>query len=542
MENRNFVILIIRVICSTSFAWLAATTGYTVAQAAKGWGNQWLIGMAILVMFALVDAYSQNLGKFAIRGFIDKSFRNDIGTLTFIIVLMLFAGRFTASTFMTYIASKPLAESISPPPDTQADQAAIEKAQSARNNNLDALREEKERLERSEAKRVRDAKRAGEKLVDDAINAGGANFARLYRAGNDWVKTDRKFRKTREAIKAARVQADGLIFIEKEATRAAQSAYIAALGSKDEVTGALASVMKTKSDRYNSKVDRYTITLYLIDFAAAILAIITLIAIVKYEVKTNSQYKSIFTAVFARVTEKVQSDVVSVTEKTSLAGWELIFTGITKLPTLLRWLNIVFWVKFIGMIERVLKVDIDGNGNIGNQKTPTATSVEPPTNQPTERPIIGGFVLNKSKQKAPTNSAQKIGGFSPTLPTQNRPKSADVGVTPTTPTNPPTMQQLGSAQKSVEASEEVPTKTPTKKSVERREAPTKNRAAGDKDLDRMYDAARAAFKRYIADSDNEKLFATWKEWEATLKRNGFTVSRSPSGTKVTIIKPKARKK
>jgi len=406
MENRKTVILIMRTLCAISFIWLAITTGYTVYQASQGWGNKWLIVAAVVTMFVLVDSYGQSLGKFTIRAIIDHNFRNDIGGLTFVIVFMLFAGRFTASTFMTYIASKPLAESITPPPDTNKDQVAIEKAQAARSGNIEALKAEKERLERSEARRIREAQKAGKKIVNDAIDAGGSGFAKLYRDNNPWVKNEPKFRKTREAIKAAKVQADGLVYIEKEATREAQRAYMAALGGKDEVATALASVMKSKADRYESKVSRYTIALYLVDFAAAILAIITLIAIVKYEVKTNTQYKGVFNDVMSRVGGRVKEDVLQATEKTALSGWELVFTGASKIPTLLRWLNVVFWVKFVGTIERLLKVDLDGNGDIGNdndQKQAT-NFVNVAAN---DRPIVAGFSLNKTGAKIGDTSGDK---------------------------------------------------------------------------------------------------------------------------------------
>lgn len=139
---------------------------------------------------------------------------------------------------------------------------------------------------------------------------------------------------------------------------------------------------------------------------AAILAIVTLIAIVIYKVKTKTEYKGMFNEVVARFGAKVQSDVLEATEKTALSGWELIFTGASKIPTLLRWLNVVFWVKFIGNIERLLKVDLDGNGNIGNTNTQNQATNH--TNvAANNRPIVAGFSLNKTGAKIGDTSGGK---------------------------------------------------------------------------------------------------------------------------------------
>jgi len=346
-------------------------------------------------------------------------------------------------------------------------------------------------------------------MVNAAIEAGGANFARLYRSGNDWVKTDRKFRKTREAIKAAKVQADGLVFIEKGATREAQKAYLAALGGKDEVTTALASVMQQKQNRYESNVGRWTVTLYLVDFLAAILAILTRIAIVKFEMATNVQYKSIFTSALDTIKNRVTTDLVEATEKTGLAGWGLIFTGFAKIPTLLNWLRVVIWVKLIGKIETLLKVDIDGDGKIGDkeiEETATksmATSLEMVGDR---RPIIEGFVLNKTATNPGDNISDNTATKSGDLATNQRRATSGDTVFKSLATNPQKPAQKSAA---------------TNPATSGDKAPKKKRRQGDKQrtpYQAAKDRCRAAYRRYRNGEGTKEAVET--AIDETIKRFG----------------------
>jgi hypothetical protein len=210
-----------------------------------------------------------------------------------------------------------------------------------------------------------------------------------------------------------------------------------------------------------------------------------------------------------------------------------------KIPVFLKWITALIRVKLIGQLELMLKIDIDGNGIIGN-----SIPAQTPTNPADLIPKVGrnqiGFSVNRS--------AQKVGENPPISADLKDRKSTDVGLTPTLPTFEPTFEKIGSAKLPEKVGEPEPPNTDLPKhkipTISRRAAAIKSddRANRSGEIDKMADAARAAFKRYLKDNDNSQLWNTWKEWQRTLEGNGFTVVTSPGVTRVTIIKPKPEKK
>lgn len=528
-----------------AFKYLAATTAVTVWQVSEGFSANLPAGLqlparivAIIAMFLFIDAGLEAQAKYVFRGWMESATRK-AGQSFLILSTVIFGIRFAATTFTTYVAAVPMAGAIFKAPDVGGDLAAIQSAQGQKQSNVKALKAEKQRLEQTEKYRVRDAEKRGKAIIDAAINAQGSRIAELYRSRNSWLLTDRKFKKYRESIEAAKVQAAGLVIIEKQQTKEAGAAYLAALSGKDEISAAIAGAMSAKVKDHAETKSGLVSAIYVLDFIAAFVAFALLLTICAYEKRYNVEYKSEFSAVFDKVGGKIKDDVLQNIEGATLAGWELLLLPFEKIPVFLKWITALIRVKLIGQLELMLKIDIDGNGIIGN-----SIPAQTPTNPADLIPKVGrnqiGFSVNRS--------AQKVGENPPISADLKDRKSTDVGLTPTLPTFEPTFEKIGSAKLPEKVGEPEPPNTDLPKhkipTISRRAAAIKSddRANRSGEIDKMADAARAAFKRYLKDNDNSQLWNTWKEWQRTLEGNGFTVVTSPGVTRVTIIKPKPEKK
>jgi hypothetical protein len=77
-----------------------------------------------------------------------------------------------------------------------------------------------------------------------------------------------------------------------------------------------------------------------------------------------------------------------------------------KIPVFLKWITALIRVKLIGQLEIMLRIDLDGNGDIGNKKE--VTQVEQPAQMSLNiRPVIGGFSVNKKSDTGEEIKATK---------------------------------------------------------------------------------------------------------------------------------------
>lgn len=534
-----------------AFLYLAITTFYTIWLLASGYFTgvgptlHFILSLiACYGMYRFIDAGLSAQADYVFAGWMQGQARQ-AGYGFLIGITILFAVRFMASTFLTYVSAKPLATTIYKAPDTSDKREGILQAQGDKKATQAELKREYDRLRNSERVRIAEAKKAGKSRIDAAINAQGARVAELYREGNAWLMSDRRFKKYRQGIEEAKAEAAKLEQAEKDKTAEARAAYMSALTGKDEIAAVLAEDLKTTNETYLNNNEALTGAIYIIDFIAAFVAFVLTWIIAIAQKRYQIPYKNKFGEVWEKLTNKYQQDVLEVSEKAGIEVWEFAAgQPLKKSVTLLRWLKTILWVKLIGQIETLLKIDLDGNGDIGNKsvKPPTQTT-DADTQKVGRTPI--GFSVNRSAVKVGEKSVENTDAL--------QAKSTDVGVTPTSPTSAPifefeVMQKVGE-----KSGENTPTsstilrpdstdfsteKTPTSQ----RKKPVKvgkDRAIRDADFDRWADAARAAWKRYLADETAEK-HEVWRAWRAKLIAAGFTVVSSPDGRKQSIIKPSSQ--
>lgn len=534
-----YIRLMIALYLASTTAYLFYTMGANLAPAMRI-----LITVAAVVV---IDAFNGHLMDASLFGFGNSSksvqYRQALGTGAFIILTLLAHARFLATTTATYLSRTPMANAIVGEVQGQGEIAAIEQAQKERSDRVAKLEREKNRIAGSEAKRLRDARREGQKLVDAAINSQGANVAQLYRSGNRWVMSDRKFKAYRDGIRKAKEQAAALEAAAKEETKAASEAFIASTSQDTAYTATLTRILAHKVDRHEELTSVYNFTLGFLDLAFGVLYWFLSLFLAQFKRKHDIEYQSPFAAVFSRVGDKISEDTLQGTERAVMGMWWMVSSPFAAFFKFLRFVGAGIRYRVIGWVESWANIDLDGNGNIGNK------SVKPPTQTTdAEAPKVGrnpiGFSVNKTDVKVGEKSAGNTDAL--------HAKNTDVGVTPTSPTSPPTFEWTDLQKVGEKSVENPPTSAPTRegKSTDfsgvkpptlrqpKTEKIGKGRAAGDTDLDRMADAARSAWKRFVEDQTESK-HELWRDWRARLLAAGFTIVSSPDGRKQTIIKPKA---
>lgn len=577
MKEQEHIYFTYKRIAAFAFTYLALTTAYTVWQVSGGWFSGlsptltlMLRLAACIVMYYAIDAGLPDQIRFVVRVLGDSEQRRAAGAFFIALSILVVAIRFPTTTAVTYLAAGPMATAIYKAPDNSDKLQSIEKAQAVKAGDVAALKREYDQLKRSERARIAQSEKSGKSAINSAIASQGNRVEELYRSGNAWLMQDRKFKTYREGIRAAKAEAEKLVQAEKNKTEQARRAYLAALSGKDVVAEAIATDIKAQTEQYSRTVSGMTTAIYIIDFIAAFVAFILSIAVVAYERKNKVAYASPFADLATRLKDRYTKDVLDNAEGAGLALWSFfVAMPLQKTVTALRWLSWFVWVKLVGSLERLLQIDLDGNGDIGNKNpAPAAQPAQnPPTNSPTNSPrkIIPGFVWNNYGKRnknpptsTPTNRADipNVGltptmpALSPTNPLQN------LGANP--PTNPPTLaEKVGKklvksrAQKGREVTNLAEAvRTAYKKGYNTFES-LKAQAIKEgftvvvengkitvaKPLN-IAAQAKEAFKTYLADNNNREKWDTWKEWERKLKAAGFTVVTSPGGRKVSIVKPR----
>ena len=470
-----------------AFKWLAATTAVTVWQVSAGFiptasdNVQFFFRIAAcVVMFFFIDAGLEAQAKYVFRDLMDKQTR-DGGKWFLTLSIFIFVIRFLASAFMTYVSADPIASSIYPPPSTDKQQTEIAAARESNDGRLKRLESEKTRLEKSEKQRIKDAEKQGKQLVDKAINAGGSNFASLWREGNDWIKTAPQLKKKREKVYEAQKVADVLVASEKAKTAEAQKMYLAALGKDDATIAALSGEIVSLNEQHATNKASMTAAIYLVDFIAAFVAIALLIALCSYEKKNNIEYKSDFSGVWEKVGDRIKGDVMQNAESGSVGLWLIVAAPLVALVKFFRFLGVLMW-KGIHKIETSFRIDLDGDGIIGTPDEKATTeksdnvsqnfSDKPAVNS---RVVVAPFALNKKSDKSATD-LQNVAFVS-----QNVAPSEKVAF----------VSQMSGATNEVEKERQIKRQTiPQKK---RQKATAGNKSPAQMYIDRM----RVTIKRHL---------------------------------------------
>lgn len=512
-----------------AFKYLAATTAVTVWQVSEGFSTNLPAGLqlpariiAIVAMFLFIDAGLEAQAKYVFRGWMESTTRK-AGQSFLILSTVIFGIRFAATTFTTYVAAVPMAGAIFKTPETDGDLDAIKLAQGQKQSNVQALKAEKQRLEQTEKYRVRDAEKRGKAIIEAAINSQGYRIAELYNSRNAWLLTDRKFKKYRESIEAAKVQAAGLVIIEKQQTKEAGAAYLSALAGKDEVSAAIAGAMSAKIKDHAESKSGLVAAIYVLDFIAAFVAFALLLTICAYEKRYNVEYKSEFSAVFDKVGGKIKDDVLQNIEGASLAGWGLVLLPFEKIPVFLKWITALIRVKLIGQLELMLRIDLDGNGDIGNKKE-TTQAEQPAQMSLNSRSVISGFSVNKKSDtgaEIKATNSDTVGDHVATMsPNVARSESVAFESLSTQPKLTPSyVVKKSDTQTEGKATQHQA----TPKKATRKPALKATRKKGD------LDAARAAIKRSIQNRNNKEYEDNAARWVEKLKADGYKVDIAPGG-------------
>lgn len=515
--------------------YLASTTAYLAYTMAANLSPVMRILLTV-VSVVVIDAFNGRLMDASLLGFGSSAksvqYRQALGTGAFIILTLLAHARFFATTTATYLSRTPMAAAIVGEVQGHAEINAIETAQAERAERTAKLEKEKNRIAGSEAKRIMEAREAGQKLIDAAINRQGENVAALYRKGNNWVMSDRKFKAYRESIRKAREEAARLESEARMETKAASEAFIASTAQDTAYLSLLEEILRKKIERNEELNNVYNFTLGFLDIAFGVLYWFLSLFLAQFKRKHNIEYESPFAGVFAKVGDRIGDDVLQGTEKGIMGAYWLISSPFTAGLKFLRFVGGGIRYRVIGWVESWANIDLDGNGNIGNTSvSPKTESTDLQQQKAGRMPI--GFSVNKTEQK--------VGETPPTSTDLGSARFADVGVTPTSPTFTPTFEIVGDAkapekvgEKSVESAptiEDKNTDLPKRKTptIERKTAAPKSvdRANRATDLDKLADRLRAAWKNQ---------YNTYPELLKQAKAAGFTVYTN--GKIISIVKPK----
>ena len=524
-----YIRLMIALYLASTTAYLFYTMGANLAPAMRI-----LLTVAAVVV---IDAFNGRLMDASLLGFGGSAksvqYRQALGVGAFIILTLLAHARFFATTTATYLSRTPMAAAIVGEVQGDAEINAIETAQGERAARTAKLEKEKNRIAGSEAKRIREARRAGQKLIDAAIDSKGEEVARLYRSGKSkWVMSDRKFKAYRDGIRKAKEEAAKLEGEARMETKAASSAFIASTAQDTAYLSTLNRILENKVARNEQLTGVYNFTLGFLDIAFGVLYWFLSLFLAQFKRKHDIEYESPFAGVFAKVGDRIGDDVLQGTEKGIMGAYWLISSPFTAGLKFLRFIGGGIRYRVIGWVESWANIDLDGNGNIGNKSVKQSDqSTDLTTTKVGRMPI--GFSVNKTEQK--------VGEKPPTSTDLSTARFTDVGVTPTSPTFAPTFEIVGDyktpeivGEKSVELPPTIERKTtdlPQRKTptIARKSAAIKSvdRANRATDLDKLADSLRAAWK---------KQYRTYPDLLRQAKAAGFTVYTN--GKIISIVKPK----
>lgn len=524
-----YIRLMISLYLASTTAYLAYTMGANLAPLMRI--------LLTVVSVVVIDAFNGRLMDASLLGFGGSAknvqYRQALGIGAFIILTLLAHARFFATTTATYLSRTPMAAAIVGEVQGTAEISAIETAQGERAERTAKLEKEKNRIAGSEAKRIREARRSGQKLIDAAINSQGGNVAALYRKGNGWVMSDRKFKAYRDGIRKAREEAARLESEARMETRAASSAFIASTAQDTAYLSTLNRILENKVTRNEQLTGVYNFTLGFLDIAFGVLYWFLSLFLAQFKRKHDIEYESPFAGVFAKISDRIGDDVLQGTETNALRAYQgvkLPFVILSKFGGFL----VSLAYKIMYKVESFIRIDLDGDGVVGTPEKSVTTKTESTdlTTAKVDRMPIG-FSVNKTEQK--------VGETPPTSTDLGTARFADVGVTPTSPTFAPTFEIVGDTkapekvgEKSVESAptfEDKSTDLPKRKTptIERKSAAPKSvdRANRATDLDKLADRLRAAWKNQ---------YNTYPELLKQAKAAGFTVYTN--GKVISIVKPK----
>jgi hypothetical protein len=502
--------------------YLAATTGYLFYTATANFSpilRIFITGVSVIV----IDAFNGRLMDASLLGFgkSEKSiaYRQALGVWAFVILTLLAHARFFATTTLTYFSRTPMAAAIVGEVQGDAEINAIETAQGERAARTAKLEAEKNRIANSEARRIREARRQGQSLIDAAINSKGEEVARLYRSGESkWVMSDRKFRAYRDGIRKAREEAARLEAEARMETKAASEAFIASTAQDTAYLSTLNRILENKVARNEQLTGVYNFTLGFLDIAFGVLYWFLSLFLAQFKRKHDIEYESPFAGVFAKISDRITDDMLQGTESGAMGLWRgvklfpAIFIKLWGFFTALAW-------KGVYALERQWRIDLDGDGQIGTPDKKATTEKSDNVSQnfsdkpaANSRVVVAPFALNKKSDKSATD-LQNVAFVS-----QDVARSENIAF----------VSQIGEATNEPEKERQIKRQTiPQKK---RQKATNRNKTPAQMYIDRM----RVTIKRHLKAGNKPAAQALVDE----LKMKGYQVDIEPGKGLTIKTKPK----
>lgn len=297
--------------------------------------------VAIIVMFFLIDkgldAIIEFLADEKINPGSPSSDENPKARRTFMRTVMFLALIRLLATGTTSIwGSYEIADYITEAPDNTAAIGAMENENKSLEQARNSLQQQIKQAQQTERSRVQQARQQGATLVEGALaQHASKDVQRGLRSGKKWYMTTSKLKKVRTAYLSA--VADSTKMVQTEIGKvAAIEAQLLTLNTSgfqatQEIKNTLARAEEAKVTAYEGRKSRRTNFLIIADVLSVMFGLL---------------------AVWVRATFRAAVGVHSITEEKSVEG--ILLAAAVRV-----------WNAFLGWLERVLKVDIDGNGQIG---------------------------------------------------------------------------------------------------------------------------------------------------------------------------------
>lgn len=324
-----------------AYSWIQSITAHPIGQFA-GIGIIFLLvdfGITELLYFYFMEK-SQDEAKTKAR----RAFLN--------LIVSVVAFKMIATATSSFWAAPDLAEYITGEDKTEYFAGQIENTQSANNTRMTTAQNVWNKLENSESKRVKDAEKKGDALVNAAIKSGTIHQVDMYKLNPGFfyaLSRSSQYYRTNSnyigRIDAAKREAKRLIDAEKEETKTALAVF-QGTESDTTTTAALSMFINAASidqSRHSAKLSRRTNFLWMLDFFSAFgLILVVRTRSLRLEAADHKGRQKTIVSALAAISER---------NYTALVNWLETFSGI----------------------------DLDGNGTIGADKKDTTPPHVVPT-------------------------------------------------------------------------------------------------------------------------------------------------------------------
>lgn len=298
---------------------LGITTGVYGAGIGAKWGQPYgliaEITLAIVVAYGFmkaIDGFRKFMGRSANENWLDRKTLPGHERRFIYLALLCYATFSILSATFTLWTGDELGKGLYVPPtpgaadSTAANMSGVMLQQ-------DAILSKKER---QAVAAVAQAKKDGHAGVMAAIKSGNPEFAKLWLSGNDWVKTEPKFRRVRREI--AKAQQDSAKAVQEATALLSQfraSSLVAttsAIGIRDSIVSGVAAVEAAQLKDYLTSRKRFSNTVIWVDaaFLVAELSVFFLMLLLGGYVPRRRKEKT-FSDVLGNAVYKIEQNILN---------------------------------------------------------------------------------------------------------------------------------------------------------------------------------------------------------------------------------------